>query len=104
MALSGLRLILGETLGAEVTVPEVGPLAITARNRDQADYLVRSRAHQRGVELLGVDVAAAGPGVWLVTVTVADADAARTVSAALDEDTHVMHFRNHPPRPRSGDG
>ncbi len=85
-------------------MPDVGPLAITARNRDQAEYLVRSRAQQRGVELRGVDVVAGGPGVWVVTVTVADADAARTVSAALDEDTQVLHFRNHPPRPRVGDG
>jgi hypothetical protein len=85
-------------------VTDVGPLAITARNRDQAEYLVRSRAQQRGVEVTNVDVAPGGPDVWVVTVTVADADAARAVSAALDEDTQVVHFRNHPPRPRSGDG
>jgi hypothetical protein len=81
---------------------QVGPLTITARNEAQAEYLVRSRAQQRGVSVQAVDVSDAGTGLWFVTVTVDDEDAARLTAAALDEDTTVMHFRNHPHRPPSG--
>ena len=77
---------------------EVGPLTVTARNREQAEYVVRSRAQQRGVDIEAVDVTDSGPGVWSVTVTVADGDAARLAAAALDEDTQVLHLRNHPSR------
>ena len=77
-------------------MPELAPLTITARNRDQAEYLVRSRAQQRGVNIRRLDVAEAGPGAWFVTVTVDDSDAARLAAAALDEDTQVLHFRTHP--------
>jgi len=76
----------------------VGPLTITARNREQAEYLVRSRAQQRGVTLDDVVVEDAGSGTWAVTLSVGDEDAARLAAAALDEDTTVMHFRNHPHR------
>ena len=79
-------------------MPELGPLTITARNRDQAEYLVRSRAQQRGVHVGAVVVEEAGPGAWFVTVTVDDGDAEKLAAAALDEDTQVLHFRNHPPR------
>lgn len=77
---------------------ELGPLTITARNKDQAEYLVRSRAEQRGVRVQNISVAEAGTGAWFVTVTVSDDDAARLALAQLDEDTTVMHFRNHPTR------
>ena len=76
----------------------IGPLTVTARNRDQAEYLVRSRAQQRGVKVEEIEVSDAGTGAWFVTVTVDDADAERLAAAALDEDTQVLHFRNHPPR------
>lgn len=76
----------------------IGPLTVTARNRDQAEYLVRSRAQQRGVNVREIEVSDAGTGAWFVTVTVDDADAERLAAAALDEDTQVLHFRNHPPR------
>ncbi len=79
---------------------ELGPLTITARNRDQAEYLVRSRAEQRGVAVRRVEVSAAGTGVWLVTITVDDADAGKFEAARLDEDTAVLHLRGHAPRPR----
>ena len=79
---------------------QLGPLTITARNRDQAEYLVRSRAQQRGVAVQAVEVSEAGVGAWFVTVTVAEADAEKLAAAALDEDTQVLHFRNHPPRAR----
>jgi hypothetical protein len=79
-------------------VAVLGPLTVTARNRDQAEYLVRSRAQQRGVNLQAIEVSEAGPGAWFVTVTVDDADAEKLAAAALDEDTQVLHFRTHPPR------
>lgn len=76
----------------------IGPLTITARNRDQAEYLVRSRAEQRGIEVRRVDVSSAGPGAWFVTITVTDADAGKCEAAHLDEDTQVLHFRSHASR------
>jgi len=84
-------------------VPELAPLTITARNRDQAEYLVRSRAQQRGVNIHRLDVVPAGPGAWLVTVTVDASDIATLAAAALDEDTQVLHFRSHPSRPTASD-
>ena len=84
-------------------MPELGPLTIMARNRDQAEYLVTSRAQQRGVTIRRVEVAEAGPGAWFVTVTVDDRDVASLAAAALDEDTQVLHFRNHPSRHPASD-
>jgi hypothetical protein len=75
---------------------ELGPLTITAHNRDQAEYLVRSRAQQRGVAISDLRVEEAGTGAWFVTLTVDDADAGRGLAAALDEDTQVLHLRSHP--------
>lgn len=80
---------------------QVGPLTVTAHNAAQAEYLVRSRAQQRGINLRSVNVEDGGTGAWFVTVTVDEDDAARIAAAALDEDTAVMHFRNHPHRPPS---
>jgi hypothetical protein len=82
---------------------QLGPLTITARNRDQAEYLVRTRAEQRGVSVLGVDVSDAGNGAWFVTVTINDADTDKAAAALLDEDTQVLHFRAHRPGARPGD-
>ena len=79
---------------------QVGPLTITAHNGAQAEYLVRTRAQQRGIALHNVEVADAGTGMWFVTVEVDDDAAAKIAEAALDEDTTVMHFRNHPHRDR----
>ena len=73
-------------------------MTVTARNAAQAEYIVRSRAQQRGVELLTVSAAEAGPGAWAVEVSVDDAQAARVVAASLNEDTQVLHFRAHPSR------
>jgi hypothetical protein len=81
-------------------VTQVGPLTIAAHNAAQAEYLVRSRAQQRGVRLEAVEVSDAGTGIWFVTVTVDDDDTTRIAAAALAEDTTVMHFRNHPHRSR----
>jgi hypothetical protein len=82
-------------------VPELGPLTVAAHTRGQAEYLIRSRAEQRGVRLRSLEVSEAGHDVWSVVVEVDDADADKLALAALDQDTQVMHIRNHPSR-RSG--
>jgi hypothetical protein len=72
---------------------ELGPWMITAHNKEQAEYLVRSRAEQRGVDLDGVDVAGGSGGMWQVSVTVTDAAAGE--AAQLGQDTQVMHLSGH---------
>jgi hypothetical protein len=69
---------------------ELGPLMITAHNAAQAEYLVRSRAEQRGVAIDGIEVAAGSGGMWLVTVTVEDDAAA--AAARLGDDTRILHI------------
>jgi hypothetical protein len=83
-----------------VPVSQVVALTIKAHNRDQAEYVVRSRAQQRGIEVLAVEIDEAGPDAWYVNLTIGDADAARLAAAALDEDTQVLHLRGHPSRRR----
>ena len=83
-------------------MPELGPLTIAAHSRAQAEYLIRSRAEQRGVRLRSLDVSEAGHDVWSVTVEVDDDDADKLALAALDQDTQVLHFRNHPSRRNDG--
>jgi hypothetical protein len=48
----------------------------------------------------GIEVAEGVADTWFVTVSVHDDDVATLAAAALDEDTQVMHFRNHPHRSR----
>jgi hypothetical protein len=82
---------------------ELGPWLITARNREHAEYLVRSRAEQRGVTVSHVDISGGEGDMWLVSVVVTDS--AETAEAArLGDDTQVLHFDNHPrstPPPQS---
>ena len=79
-------------------MPELGPLTIAAHTRGQAEYLIRSRAEQRGIRLRALEVTEAGHDVWSVTVVVDDDDVDKLALAALDQDTQVLHFRNHPHR------
>ena len=65
-------------------------MTITAHNREQAAYLVRSRAEQRGVAVSDIAVADGSGDMWLVTVTVADDDVAK--AAGLADDTKVLHI------------
>jgi hypothetical protein len=74
----------------------LGPWMITAHNEAQAEYLVRSRAEQRGVTVDQVEVAGGGSGMWLVTVTVADTATAE--AARLADDTQAIHLETHRPR------
>jgi hypothetical protein len=69
---------------------ELEPIMITARNREQAEYLIRSRAEQRRVAISRVEVADGGGGSWLVTLEVADAD--KVEAARLGDDTQVLHI------------
>jgi hypothetical protein len=71
---------------------ELGPWMITAHNKEQAEYLVRSRAEQRGVDVSRIDVSGGSGGMWLVTVTVADPESAE--AARLGEDTQVLHLHS----------
>lgn len=73
-------------------MPELG-LTVYARNREQAEYLVRSRAEQRGVAVTRVDVSYASVDAWFVTVTVTDL--AQAEAARLDEDTTVLYLSHH---------
>ena len=81
---------------------ELGPWMITARNEAQAEYLVRSRAEQRGVAVDRIDVTGGTGGMWLVTVTVADPEAAE--AARLGEDTQALHLGVGPSRGRRAGG
>jgi hypothetical protein len=69
------------------------PLLITAHNAEHAEYLVRSRAEQRGVTLTHLDVADGSGGMWVVNVEVDSSQAA--AAARLGDDTTVLHFDNH---------
>jgi hypothetical protein len=66
---------------------------ITAHNKEQAEYLVRSRAEQRGVDIGQVDVSGGDGGMWIVTVTVSDSD--KGESARLGDDTQAIHLDAH---------
>jgi len=70
---------------------DVGPMSITARNREQAEYLVRSRAEQRGVRVNDVTVTET-PGGYLVTLDVEDRDV--DVAKELGEDTQIFHLHH----------
>jgi hypothetical protein len=70
---------------------QLGPWMITARNKEHAEYLVRSRAEQRGVHVSRVEVSGGSGGMWLVSAEITDplevGEAAR-----LGEDTAVLHL------------
>lgn len=71
----------------------VGPFSLTARNRDQAEYLVRSRAEQRGITVNDLELSDDGAGTWLVTLSVAEEQ--RGSAGMLGEDTQVLHMNFH---------
>jgi hypothetical protein len=77
---------------------DLGPWMITARNKEHAEYLVRSRAEQRGVHISDVEVSGGSGGMWLVSVVVTES-AAAGAAARLDEDTQVIHLDTHRARP-----
>jgi uncharacterized protein with GYD domain len=73
---------------------DVGPLMIAARNAGHAEYIVRSRAEQRGVHLTKVEVTGGHGDMWVVNVEVSDA-AEAGAAASLAADTTVLHFDRH---------
>jgi hypothetical protein len=72
-------------------MPELGPWMITAHNKEHAEYLVRSRAEQRGIHVNRVEVSGGSGGMWVVSAEITDpvevGEAAR-----LGEDTTVFHL------------
>jgi hypothetical protein len=70
---------------------DLGPWMITAHNKEHAEYLVRSRAEQRGLHVTDIDVSGGSTGMWLVKVVVADS-AEVGEAARLGEDTQVLHL------------
>src|SRR5436305_27356 len=46
--------------GEVVCVTQVGPLMVAARSKEHAEYVIRSRAEQRGVPIDSLDVGAGG--------------------------------------------
>jgi hypothetical protein len=75
---------------------------IAAHNAQQAEYLVRSRAEQRGVDVESVDVSGGTGGMWLVTVTLTDTE--KGEAARLSEDTQALHLNLPPTRPGTSAG
>jgi hypothetical protein len=76
---------------------ELGPWMIAAHNAEQAEYLVRSRAEQRGVDLDNVEVSGGTGGMWLVSVTLTDTE--KGEAARLSEDTQALHLNFPTARP-----
>jgi hypothetical protein len=77
---------------------DLRPLMIAAHNAEHAEYIVRSRAEQRGVHLTKIDVTGGHGDMWVVTVEVSDA-AELPAAADLAEDTTVLHFGARSTRP-----
>lgn len=69
---------------------DVGPLMVAARNEQQAAYLVRSRAQQRGVDITDLSIAPASPGMWAVTVCTSDD--ATAAALRLADTTGVLRL------------
>jgi hypothetical protein len=70
---------------------ELGPWMITAHNAAHAEYLMRSRAEQRGVTLGPIEVSGGEGGVWQVSAEVTGPRESAQ-SARLGDDTSVLHL------------
>jgi hypothetical protein len=77
---------------------EFGPWMVTARTQEQAEYLIRSRAEQRGVRISQVEASGGDNDMWVVTAQVADTDEI-DLAARLGDDTGVIHIDTHSGRP-----
>jgi hypothetical protein len=73
---------------------QLGPWLITARSKDHAEYLVRSRAETRGLHIESIEISGGDNDMWQVSVSVSD-DAAKGEAARLGDDTQVLHFDTH---------
>lgn len=70
---------------------ELGPWLITARSKEHAEYLVRSRAEQRGLHIEHIEASGGDNDMWQVTATVTE-DAEAGQAARLGDDTQVLHL------------
>jgi hypothetical protein len=80
---------------------KLGPWMITARNQAHAEYLLRSRAEQRGVHVKSLDVSGGEGGMWTVSAEIDEAEEVGR-AARLGDDTAVLHLDSHqtpPARP-----
>ena len=80
---------------------KLGPWMITARNQAHAEYLVRSRAEQRGVHVSRIEVSGGDGGMWQVSAEVDESEEVGR-AARLGDDTAVLHLDSHrlPPNNR----
>jgi hypothetical protein len=73
---------------------QLGPWMITARNQQHAEYLIRSRAEQRGLHVESVEASGGDADMWSVSVVVTeDEDVGK--AAQLGDDTQVFHLDTH---------
>jgi hypothetical protein len=70
---------------------DLGPWMITAHNAAHAEYLVRSRAEQRGVTIDSLEVTGGDGGLWRVSVVAKDSPEVGE-AARLGDDTAVLHL------------
>jgi hypothetical protein len=75
---------------------KLGPWMITARNEAHAEYLVRSRAEQRGVHVSRIEVSGGDGGMWQVSAEVDESEEVGQ-AARLGDDTAVFHLDSHRP-------
>lgn len=73
---------------------DLGPWLITARSKAHAEYLVRSRAEQRGLHVERLEATGGENDMWQVTATVTEDETAGQ-AAQLGDDTQVLHFETH---------
>jgi hypothetical protein len=76
---------------------QLGPWLITARNAEHAEYLIRSRAEQRGLHVTAVGVEGGDGEMWQVTVEVEESAEVGT-AAQIGDDTQVFHLDTHRPK------
>jgi hypothetical protein len=79
---------------------DLGPWMITARSAEHAEYLIRSRAEQRGLHVTSISVADGGRDMWSVSVVVEEPDEVAR-AASLNADTQVLHLDTHRPPPEA---
>lgn len=73
---------------------DLGPWLITARSKEHAEYLVLSRAEQRGLHVEHIEATGGDGDMWQVTATVTE-DAEAGQAARLGDDTQVLHLDLH---------
>jgi len=70
---------------------KLGPWMITARNQAHAEYLLRSRAEQRGVHVKSLEVSGGEGGMWTVSAEIEEPEEVGQ-AARLGDDTAVLRL------------